>query len=387
MFLHLGDIVVHAQVEGPPGAEALGPPVLMLHSIGTGLHLFDPQAEALARHHRVIRMDLRGHGSSGVTSGPYSMELHARDALALLDALGVPKAHVVGLSIGGRIAMQLAAMAPGRVASLVLMDTALEFPPPEAWQERIDAVLAHGSGVLADTVMPRWVLDPSQAAAKGLRLMLERTDRHGYAGAAAALRDARAVEVAGKIACPTTIVVGDRDIATPVEMAEAVRDAVPGSRLVVLKEAAHLPTLEQPEQSTAAILGHLRALGPQPGAEGGLAIRKAVLGEAHVARAQAASGPLDGAFQEWITANVWGAIWARPGLTRHVRSLLTLAMTAALGRHEEFELHVRATARTGVTAEEIAELLLQVGAYAGVPAANSAIKIAKQVLKEDGRLS
>jgi 3-oxoadipate enol-lactonase/4-carboxymuconolactone decarboxylase len=387
MFLHLGDIVVHAHVEGPPGAEALGPPVLMLHSIGTSLHLFDPQATALARHHRLIRMDLRGHGMSGVTSGPYSMELHARDALALLDALGVRTAHVVGLSIGGRIAMQLAVLAPERVASLVLMDTALEFPPPEAWQERIDAVLAHGSGVLADTVMPRWVVDPSRAAAKGLRQMLERTDRHGYAGSAAALRDARAAEVAGRIACPTTVVVGDRDIATPREMAEAVQAAVPGSRLVVLKEAAHLPTLEQPEQSTAAILGHLRALGPQPGAEGGMAVRKSVLGEAHVARAQAATGPLDAAFQAWITENVWGGIWTRPGLTRHQRSLLTLAMTAALGRQEEFELHVRATARTGVTAEEIAELLLQVGAYAGVPAANSAIRIAKQILKEDGRLT
>jgi 3-oxoadipate enol-lactonase/4-carboxymuconolactone decarboxylase len=331
-------------------------------------------------------MDLRGHGMSGVTEGGYTMELHARDALALLDALGVASAHVVGLSIGGRIAMSLAALAPERVASLVLMDTACEFPPPSAWQDRIDAVLAHGSGVLADVVMPRWVVDPSRPSAKGLRQMLERTDRHGYAGSAAALRDARTSEVAGRIACPTTVVVGDRDIATPVAMAEQVRDLIPGSRLVVLKDAAHLPTLEQPEQSTAAILGHLRALGPQPGAEGGLQIRRAVLGEAHVARAQAASGPLDTAFQDWITANVWGGVWTRPGLPRHIRSMLTLAMTAALGRHEEFELHARASRNTGVTPEELAEVLLQVGAYAGVPAANSALKIAKQVLKEDGRL-
>lgn len=386
MFLDLGDIVAHALVEGPPGAEALGPPVLMLHSIGTGLHLFEPQAAALSRSHRVIRMDLRGHGMSGVTKGDYSMALHARDALALLDALGVPSAHAVGLSIGGRIAMQMAALAPDRVASLVLMDTALEFQPPQAWQDRIEAVLAHGSGVLADTVMPRWVVDPSLPSSQGLRQMLERTERHGYAGSAAALRDARADEVAGRITCPTTVVVGDRDIATPVAMAKAVRDAIPGSRLMVLKNAAHLPTLEQPGRSTAAILDHLQALGPQPGAEGGLAIRKAVLGEAHVARAAANAGPLDAAFQDWITANVWGGVWTRPGLPRHVRSLLTVGMMAALGRHEELELHLRATARTGVTAEEISEVLLQVGAYAGVPAANSALKIAKQVLKEDGRL-
>ncbi len=381
MFVQLADIVVHALVEGPArGGDDI--PVLMLHSIGTGLHVFDPQAAALARHRRVIRMDLRGHGLSGVTTGDYSMSMLARDALSLLDALGVARAHVVGLSIGGRIALQLAAEAPGRVASLLLMDTAAEFAPPEAWQQRIDAVLRDGSGVLSDVVMPRWVCDPSLASSQGLRRMLLNTDRHGYAGAAAALRDARATDIAGRIACPTTVVVGDRDIATPPAMAEALRDMIPGSKLVVIPEGAHLPTLEQPAASTAAIEAHLAALAPQPGAEGGMAIRKAVLGEAHVARAGANVTPLDAAFQAWITQNVWGGVWTRPGLSRHQRSLLTLAMMAALGRHEEFELHVRATRNTGVTPEELAEVLLQVGAYAGVPAANSALKIAKSVLKD-----
>jgi 3-oxoadipate enol-lactonase/4-carboxymuconolactone decarboxylase len=384
MFLHLGDIVVHALVEGPPGPPAQEPPVLLLHSIGTSLHVFDPQAAVLAKHRRVIRMDLRGHGQSGVTQGPYSMSLHARDAVALLDALGVQTAHVVGLSIGGRIALQMAAEHPDRVASLVLMDTAAEFPPPQAWQERIEAVLAHGSGTLADVVMPRWVVDPSLASSQGLRRMLLNTDRHGYAGSAAALRDARAAELVGRIGCPTTVAVGDRDIATPPAMSETLRDMIPGAKLVIIPEGAHLPTLERPEASTAAILGHLDQFAPQPGAEGGLAIRRQVLGEAHVARAQAAVTPLDAAFQDYITANVWGGVWTRPGLPRHTRSLLTLAMMAALGRHEEFELHVRATRNTGVTPEELAEVLLQVGAYAGVPAANSALKIAKRILQEQG---
>ena len=379
MFLHLGDIVAHALVEGPPA----GPPVLMLHSIGTALQVFEPQAAALARNHRVIRMDLRGHGLSGATPGPYSMSQHARDAFALLDALGVKQVHVVGLSIGGRIALQMAAEAPERVASLVLMDTAAEFPPPEGWQQRIDTVLADGCGALAEMVMPRWVVDPSLASSQGLRRMLLNTDRQGYAGSAAALRDARAAEIAGRIACPATVMVGDRDIATPPAMAEALRDMIPGAKLVVIPEGAHLPTLERAEACNAAILGHLAALAPQPGFEGGLAVRRQVLGEAHVARAQANVTPLDAAFQEWITANVWGGVWTRPGLPRHTRSLLTLAMMAALGRHEEFELHVRATRNTGVTPEEIAEVLLQVGAYAGVPAANSALKIAKRILSEE----
>jgi 3-oxoadipate enol-lactonase/4-carboxymuconolactone decarboxylase len=382
MFLQLHDIAIHAVVEGPP-ASADSAPILMLHSIGTNLHVFDPQAAALARDHRVIRMDLRGHGLSGVTAGPVTMSRHAQDALALLDALGVQRAHVVGLSIGGRIAQQMAAEAPERVASLVLMDTAAEFPPPEAWQQRIEIATAQGMAGLVDMVIPRWVVDASLASAQGLRRMLLATDPQGYAASAAALRDARAAEIAGRIACATTVIVGERDIATPPAMAEALRNMIPGAELVTIPEAAHIPTLERAEAVNAALLGHFGALAPQHGAAGGLAIRKAVLGEAHVARAQASTTPLDAAFQEWITANVWGGVWTRPGLPRHTRSLLTLAMMAALGRHEEFELHVRATRNTGVTPEEIAEVLLQVGAYAGVPAANSALKIARRVLQEE----
>jgi 3-oxoadipate enol-lactonase/4-carboxymuconolactone decarboxylase len=385
MFLHLGETPFHAQVEGPP-ASPVALPVLMLHSIGTNLHLYDPQAAALSNRHQVIRMDLRGHGLAGIVPGPASMSDLARDAFALLDALGIARAHVVGCSIGGRIAQQMAAEAPDRVASLVLIDTAAEFPPPEGWQARIDTVLSQGMAALADTVMARWVVDPSLPSSHGLRRMLLGTDPQGYAACAAALRDARAADVAGRIACPTTVMVGDRDIATPPAMAEALRDMIPGATLVTIAEGAHLPTLERAEACTDAILAHFDALAPKRGAEGGLAIRKSVLGEAHVARAQANTTPLDTAFQEWITANVWGGVWTRPGLSRRDRSLLCLGMMAALGRHEEFELHVRATRNTGVTAEEIAEVLLQVGAYAGVPAANSALKLARNILKEEGRL-
>ncbi|MBU8545218.1 MULTISPECIES: bifunctional 3-oxoadipate enol-lactonase/4-carboxymuconolactone decarboxylase PcaDC [Roseomonadaceae] len=379
MFLHLGDIVVHAAVDGP--AEA--PPLLMLHSIGTTLHDFDPQVAVLSRTHRVIRMDMRGHGLSGVTDGDYSMQRHAADALALLDALGIRQAHVLGMSIGGRIAMQLAVMAPDRVESLILMDTALEFPPPEAWQERIEAVMRIGTQALVDVVMPRWVVDTALPSSQGLRQMLLRTDRRGYAGSAAALRDARAAEVAGRITCPTTVIVGDQDVATPPEMAREVQAAIPGSRYLEIAGAGHLPTLEKPEAATAAILDHFAALAPKPGLEAGMAVRKAVLGEAHVARAAANVSPLDAAFQEWITANVWGGVWTRPGLTRHSRSLLCIGIMAALARHEELELHLRAIPRTGVTPEEVGEVLLQVGAYAGVPTANAALKIAKAVLQEE----
>ncbi|RAI57829.1 bifunctional 3-oxoadipate enol-lactonase/4-carboxymuconolactone decarboxylase PcaDC [Roseicella frigidaeris] len=380
MFCEIGDICVHAAVEGP----ATAPPVLLLHSLGTSLAMWEPQAAALAGRFRVIRMDMRGHGLTEAPPGPYGMAMLARDALALLDSLGIAAAHVGGVSIGGRIALQMAAMAPERVLSLLACDTALEFGPPETWQQRIDAVAAGGMRAVADAVMERWVCDRSLASSKGLRRMLLATDPAGYAGCGAALRDCRASEVMGRIACPTTVIVGERDASTPLAAAEAVQAAIPGSHLVTIAEAAHIPNLERAAAMTRAVLGHLERVTAPAGdaAEAGMAMRRRILGEAHVARSEAALTPLDAPFRDFILQGVWGRVWTRPGLSVRDRSLLCLGILAALHHHEEFRLHVRATQNTGVTPEEIAEVLLQLAAYGGVPSANTALRIAKETLKE-----
>jgi 3-oxoadipate enol-lactonase/4-carboxymuconolactone decarboxylase len=383
MFVELDGLTAHVQSDGPPQGEA----VLLLHSLGTNLHVWDPQAAALARAHRVIRPDLRGHGLTGAPTGDYSMERLARDGLDLLDALGVRRAHVCGVSIGGRIAMAMAALEPDRVASLILCDTALEFRPPEMWQQRMDAVAQGGMAAIADAVMERWVLDQSLPSSEGLRRMLLRTDPAGYAGCAAALRDTRASDVAGRVRCPATVVVGDKDASTPPSAAKAVQDAIPGSEMVTIADAAHIPTFEREADVTGALVGHMRKVAAAASqatsaAEAGSAVRRAVLGEAHVARSEKATTALDAPFRDFILEGVWGRVWTRPGLARRDRSLLCLGMLAALGHHEELRLHVRATRNTGVTEEEIAEVLLQVAAYAGVPAANSALRVAKEALEE-----
>ena len=115
----------------------------------------------------------------------------------------------------------------------------------------------------------------------------------------------------------------------------------------------------------------------------GLQIRKAVLGPEHVARAEAAATPFDADFQRFVTETAWGAVWSRPGLDLRARHLVTLAMLAALGRPEELALHVRATRNTGVTRDELREVLLHVAVYAGVPAANAAFTVAKRVFAEE----
>ncbi len=254
MFVTIGDVTVHAQQQGPAG----GPAVLLMHTLGTGLQIWEPQAAALARRgFRVVRMDLRGHGLSEAPEGPYSMAQLARDGLALLDALSIPTAHLGGISIGGRVALGMAATAPGRVLSVIPCDTALEFKPESVWQERIDAVTAGGLAPGADTSMGRWVADQSLPSSRGLRRMLLRTDPVGWLGCAHALRDCSAAEVAGKIGCPATVIVGEADESTPVAAARAIHAAIPGSRLVVIPGARHIPSLEHEAEFTRAVLGHM----------------------------------------------------------------------------------------------------------------------------------
>jgi len=387
MFVDARGLAVHVQVEGPEGA----PTVLLLHSLGTSLHVWDEQARALARRFRVVRPDLRGHGLTAVPLGPYAIDEMARDVLAVIDALGVEHAHVAGLSIGGLVAQSLASQAAERVASLVLCDTAMAIPPPDMWRERARIARTQGLEPLAEPVMARWVTPGfmDQPAAAGLRAMLLRTAPEGYAGAAEAIAAADLAAATKRLRQPTLILVGERDEATPRSSAEALREAIPGARLEILPHAAHIPTVETPGIVTEAIERFLASLPPLGGArsvadpyEAGLAVRKQVLGEAHVARATAAITELDRDFQRFITATAWGGVWTRRHFDRRTRSIVTLALLAALGHHEEFRLHIRATRNTGATEADIAELLMHVAVYAGVPAANSAVRAAKEVLEE-----
>ncbi|MBO1074657.1 bifunctional 3-oxoadipate enol-lactonase/4-carboxymuconolactone decarboxylase PcaDC [Roseomonas marmotae] len=379
MFVRAGSLDIHVQIDGPKGAA----PLLLLHSLGTDHHIWDDPAETLRQSFRVIRPDLRGHGLSSVPPGPYFIGEMAQDMLALLDALDIRGAHVAGVSIGGMVAQAMAGAAPERVRGLVLVDTALAIPPAELWRGRAATARGEGMAPLVEAVVARWVTPAAlnSPVAQGLRAMLRRTDPEGYAGAAEAIAAADLTGMTRTLRQPTLVLVGDGDVATPLASAEALRDAIPGARLEVIAGAAHIPMAEQPQAVTEAMLRFLAPAVEDPFAAG-MAVRQEVLGEAHVARASAAVTALDAPFQDYITRSVWGGIWTRPGLPRHTRSLLTLAMMAALGREGEFVLHVRATRNTGVTPEEIAEVLLQVGAYAGVPAANHALKLAKQTLKQ-----
>jgi 3-oxoadipate enol-lactonase/4-carboxymuconolactone decarboxylase len=380
MFVNANGLIMHVQVDGPDAAPVL----VLIHSLGTSGHVWDAQARALAGPFRVVRPDLRGHGLTGVTPGPYSIAGMAADVIAVLDALGVGQAHIGGLSIGGLVAQSLAHQAPGRVASLILCDTALAIPPAQGWHDRAALVRSGGMEALVEPVMARWVTlgFMGEPAAVGLRAMLLRTAPEGYAGAAEAIAAADLSADTASLRVPALVLVGDRDEATPPGLAEALRAALNGS-LVVLPGAAHIPTVEVPGLVTEAIRTFLLPEVTDYLAAG-MAVRRRVLGDAHVDRAMGGVTDFDRDFQVFITRTAWGGVWTRPGLTLRERSLLVLTMLASLGHHEELRLHTRATRNTGATPGDIAEAMMHVAAYAGIPAANSAMRVIKETLAEMG---
>ncbi len=347
-------------------------PVLFLsHSLGQDHGMWDLQAEWLAPHFRVVRYDTRGHGASGAVPGDYGIADLAHDALRLADALGIDRFAFCGLSLGGMIAQWLAIHEPSRVTAIVAANTS---PRPEAdrMEARRKAVLAGGIAPIADVAMerffsPAFLASGSRLASESRRTLLA-TDPVGYAGCCATIRDFDSIADLGKITCPALVIQGDADVAFPWSgHGDVLANGIPGATVVHLP-AGHLSNLERPRSFTAAVLQFLIPAG-QDTFDAGMRVRRRVLGDAHVDRASAS--PVSADFQQLITRYAWGAIWTRPGLDIRTRRLLALGMTAALGRWEEFRLHVR----TGLPAElewcDLEEVLLQAAIYAGVPAANS----------------
>ena len=238
------------------GAED-APALLLSNSLGADFEMWAPQMPSLASHFRVIRYDTRGHGRSDVPRSEYTIEQLGHDAVAVLDAAGVARAHVCGLSLGGITAMWMGVYAPSRVQSLVLAATAARIGSVDTWNTRINQVRIGGTGSIADAVIARWFTDgfrrarPSVVAA--YRRMLTSTPRDGYVGCCAALRGGDLRSVIGRIAVPTLVIAGSADPATPPADGEAIQRSVPGARMVTLS-ASHLVNVEQADAFNQTVL-------------------------------------------------------------------------------------------------------------------------------------
>jgi len=236
-----------------------GAPFLVLPcSLGTSRELWDP--ERYARHFRVLRYELRGHGESDTPPGPYTVEQLAGDALDLLDELGVERASWIGLSLGGMVAMWIAACAPERVDRLVLACTSARVPSPQVYAERAGVVRAQGVEPVADAVVARWFTPAASDELRArFRAILVATPSEGYAGCCEAVADWDFGERLGDIVAPTLVVAGAEDESTPAAHTDLLVQRIPGARGTVLEGAAHLANLEQPAAFADAALAHLEA--------------------------------------------------------------------------------------------------------------------------------
>jgi 3-oxoadipate enol-lactonase / 4-carboxymuconolactone decarboxylase len=380
-------------------------PLLVLGpSLGTSAAtLWTACAAQLSDVFDVLAWDLPGHGHNRpVPEEPFSMAELAAGVLRVVDDVLAERDEAggrfdyAGVSVGGCVGLQLLLDAPERVRSAVLLNTGARIGDRDLWAGRMAQVHSSGTSVMVAGSAERWFapgfLEREPARGSALLHALQDTVDDGYVQVCAALAEFDVRNRLPDIAAPVLAVAGSADRATPTAKLREVADRVKDGRLVELDGVAHLAPAEQPETVARLLREHL--LGERPAALGdhgllrevrdaGFAVRREVLGDAHVDRAIAATTDLTRDFQELITQYAWGTIWTRPGLDRRSRSLITLTALVARGHHEELAMHLRAALRNGVTIGEIKELLLQTAIYCGVPDANTAFRVAQEVLDQD----
>ena len=243
-----------------------GPVVMLSNSLMSNYTMWDDQIEALTSKFRVLRYDQRGHGGTQITPGPYSVELLAEDASALIEVLDLGPVHFVGLSMGGFTGQVLAVKYPEKISSLTLCDTACVMPPESVWNERIEMAGNEGLEALVDGTLERWFTPPFHQTGKEkiekVRAMILATDVDGFTGCAQAIRDMFLCDKLSEITVPTLVLVGEGDPGCPVSAAEVLSEGISGAHLIIIPQSAHLPNVEQPVAFNEVLMQFLE--GQQP---------------------------------------------------------------------------------------------------------------------------
>lgn len=376
---------LHYELTGPAGA----PVIVFSHSIGASLEMWDAQVTAFAGRYRCLRYDTRGHGSSEVIDRPATVDDLADDLAGLLDALDIAKAHIVGLSLGGMMGQAFALRHPQKLDRLVLVSTSAKMNV-QFYRDRETVARREGYGSFIETVLvPRWFTQEfGKASPEVIDAFRQRfpKDWRGYSVCCGVIAALDLPERIGGIRAPTMIMVGAADPATPVAMSLDLLARIPDAELVVVPRLAHILVAERPDLVNPYIAAFLDRAGRRqadPTFDDGLVNRKAVLGSEFVERALANAGAFAKPWQDFITRAAWAEIWGDPALPWKTRSMLTLAMMAALHREEEFKIHARGAIRNGATPDELRALIKQAAVYAGVPSGNAAMRWAMEVLGDE----
>jgi 3-oxoadipate enol-lactonase len=237
------------------------PVVIFSNSLGTDFRIWLPLIDELTDNWSLLLYDMRGHGLSDAGTAPYTIEDHAKDLIGLADKLGITKAIICGLSVGGLVAQSVYKLRPDLVDKLILCDTAHKIGTPEMWNGRIETAMRAGIGSMADAILERWFTsdfrDQRKAELSGYRNMLVRQSPEGYAATCAAIRDADFTEFAPKIKVPVLCIVGDQDGSTPPALVRSTADLIPGAGFEVIDDAGHIPCVEQPAALAELLAGFI----------------------------------------------------------------------------------------------------------------------------------
>jgi 3-oxoadipate enol-lactonase/4-carboxymuconolactone decarboxylase len=374
------------------GGPDNGPLLVLGPSLGTtAATLWSAVARQLTENLRVVGWELPGHGR-GEPAERFTVAELAAAVLTIADGIDAETFHYAGDSVGGCVGLQLALDAPHRLVSATLLCTGAAIGSPAGWRERAATVRAQGIEPMIAASAQRWFgpgfarREPGISAA--LLDALAGTDPESYAMTCEALAAFDVTDRLPEIVTPVLAIAGETDVPTPPDSLQRIVSGVKDGMLVVLDGVGHLAPAEAPHAVVELIADHVGLrkevfpMTTDDAYEAGMKVRREVLGDAHVDRAVAATTPLTADFQHMITEYAWGTIWTRPGLDRRSRSMITLTALVARGHHEELAMHLRAARRNGLTNDEIKELLMQTAIYCGVPDANSAFRIAAQVLSE-----
>jgi 3-oxoadipate enol-lactonase len=260
MVVTVNNIRLYCQVEG----QSRGPWLVFINSLGCDLRIWDRVAAAFTSRYRVLRYDKRGHGRSDAPPGPYTIRDHSDDLAGLLAALEIERAALVGISVGGLIAMDFALQHPKSTRALVLSDTAPKIGTAEGWEERIRLVREKGMPAIAEQVASRWFTaafkEGRSAEYRGYLEMLSQASAEGYAATCAALRDADLAAAVPAIAAPALALVGAADQTVSPGQTRTWAASLPNARVQVIAESAHLPCIEQPGAVSEAIQGFLKEM-------------------------------------------------------------------------------------------------------------------------------
>ncbi len=349
----------------------------------------------------VVAWDLPGHGHNhSVPDEQVSIADLAAGVVRVLDDVQEQRGDYggpffyAGDSVGGVVGLQLLLDQPDRVSAAAIICSGAKIGDADLWADRIAAVRASGTPGLVASSAERWFapgfLDRSPEIGSAMLHALSDAADEGYVRVCEALADNDVRARLGEITSPVLAIAGAHDTAAPVEGLRMVADQVKEGRLVVLDDVAHMAPAEAPEVVAGLLVdfflgdGERSRLSSTDGDryDAGMTVRREVLGDAHVDRAVEGTTPFTEDFQRFITEYAWGSVWTRPGLDRRSRSMITLTALIARGHDDELAMHVRAARTNGLTDEEIKEVILHSAVYCGVPAANTAFRIAKQVLED-----